>query len=442
MLRAAPSMFPHPIAGKKIMRSLLVLIHRWAGLSTAVFLTVAGLTGAVLAFHEEVEELLNPQWFVALPPSGDITKPFIDPFLLRQKVEYSYPQAQVQHVSFPRAGKSQMFYLGPRQDPKTGQAQALAVNQVFLNPYTGVVLGAREWGVLFAAGQFHQENIVPFLLKLHMAFALPHPYGQVFMGVVALIWTLDCFAGLALTFPARQPWFWQWRTAWKIKFTASFHRFNFDVHRSLGLWCWFALLLFAWSSVMLNLGEQVYKPVMSSILVFDERPRNSPLLHPLATLIDQPALEWREAYQQAKHALQLASVKHGFSIQAEDSFWYRPAFGAYLYRTRTTLDKSDHGAGTNLWIDGMTGNVLREDYLGHGASGDIVSKWLRALHTGAVFGLAYRVIIVVLGIAVAILSITGAVLWWKKRQSRRLIKMRRKFSHQASLGSVSSTKRN
>lgn len=332
-----------------------------------------------------------------------------------------------------------MFYLSPRYDFKKDQPSLLGVNQVFLNPYTGALLGAREWGVLVSKGQFHRENIVPFILRLHMAFALPHPYGQVLMGTVALIWTVDCFVGLALTLPVRRPWLWQWRIAWLIKFTASIHRLNFDIHRSLGLWCWIVLLLFAWSSVMLNLGEQVYKPVMSPILTFDERLRSAPRLHPLTNPIEQPRLTWQVAYRQAKHALHVASVRHGFSIQAEDSFWYRPAMGAYLYRTRTTLDQSDHGAATNIWIDGMTGNILREDYPGHGLSGDIISKWLRVLHTGAVFGLAYRVIIVILGVVVAILSITGIVLWWKKRQVRRFVQLRRKSHDQDSIESTEST---
>ncbi|WP_024929194.1 PepSY domain-containing protein [Methylophilus sp. OH31] len=74
----------------------------------------------------------------------------------------------------------------------------------------------------------------------------------------------------------------------------------------------------------------------------------------------------------------------------------------------------------------MTGNVLREDYPGHGLPGGIISKWLRVLHTGAVFGLACRVLIVMIGIVVAILSITGVVLWWKKRQGRRFVQSRRK----------------
>ena len=45
------------------MRSILVLLHRYIGLATAIFLALAGLTGSVLAFHHELDEWLNPQFY-------------------------------------------------------------------------------------------------------------------------------------------------------------------------------------------------------------------------------------------------------------------------------------------------------------------------------------------------------------------------------------------
>ena len=47
------------------MRNLFVLIHRWAGLFTAVFLFIAGLTGAVISWDHELDEWLNPHLFDA-----------------------------------------------------------------------------------------------------------------------------------------------------------------------------------------------------------------------------------------------------------------------------------------------------------------------------------------------------------------------------------------
>lgn len=36
------------------MRALLVLLHRYIGLATALFLLMAGITGSILAFNQEL----------------------------------------------------------------------------------------------------------------------------------------------------------------------------------------------------------------------------------------------------------------------------------------------------------------------------------------------------------------------------------------------------
>ena len=41
------------------MRRALTLIHRWAGLTVALFLIVAGLTGAITSWDHEIDEWLN-----------------------------------------------------------------------------------------------------------------------------------------------------------------------------------------------------------------------------------------------------------------------------------------------------------------------------------------------------------------------------------------------
>jgi uncharacterized iron-regulated membrane protein len=48
-----------------IMRTILVLLHRWFGLFIAVFLFVSGLTGAIISWDHELDEWLNPQMYQA-----------------------------------------------------------------------------------------------------------------------------------------------------------------------------------------------------------------------------------------------------------------------------------------------------------------------------------------------------------------------------------------
>ena len=62
-----------------------------------------------------------------------------------------------------------------------------------------------------------------------------------------------------------------------------------------------------------------------------------------------------------------------------------------------------------------------------GHAGNTVSNWLRALHmiTGPVDWLAYRIFVVVIGIVIVMLSVTGVYIWWKKRRARKFSKAHR-----------------
>ena len=50
-------------------------------------------------------------------------------------------------------------------------------------------------------------------------------------------------------------------------------------------------------------------------------------------------------------------------------------------------------------------------------NGDWVSLWLGALHTAAVWGTPYRVLVSLLGGTIATLSVTGIVIWLRKRRA-------------------------
>ena len=54
-------------------------------------------------------------------------------------------------------------------------------------------------------------------------------------------------------------------------------------------------------------------------------------------------------------------------------------------------------------------------------SGTTVTSWLNALHDAnvAILGLPYRIFVSVLGLVIVMLSVTGLVVWLKKRQARR-----------------------
>ena len=50
--------------------------------------------------------------------------------------------------------------------------------------------------------------------------------------------------------------------------------------------------------------------------------------------------------------------------------------------------------------------------------GNTLTAWLYALHMANVFGLPYRIFVALLGEAIVVLSITGIIIWVRRRGTR------------------------
>jgi uncharacterized iron-regulated membrane protein len=82
----------------------------------------------------------------------------------------------------------------------------------------------------------------------------------------------------------------------------------------------------------------------------------------------------------------------------------------------------DHGAAgvgpPYLYYDGRTGAFAGERLPWKGTAADIFVQAQFPLHSGRILGLPGRILISFMGIVVAGLSVTGVVIWWKKRKAR------------------------
>ena len=145
--------------------------------------------------------------------------------------------------------------------------RALVPPEVLIDPWTGVELARRRRGDLSEG----LVNLMPFIFGLHFTLQPLIPMGTFVLGIVAVFWTIDCFVGFYLTLPVSFGGFWRkWRAAWAIKLGAGVYRVNFDLHRASGLRRWPMLFIFAWSSVIYNMGP-VYRWVMPKLFDFSSR---------------------------------------------------------------------------------------------------------------------------------------------------------------------------
>ena len=217
-------------------------------------------------------------------------------------------------------------------------------------------------------------------------------------------------------------WWQRWRPAWLVRWTARGYRLNFDLHRAGGLWLWIALLVFAWSSVYMNFHDQVYAPLTRMVFEYPSQPWETPVLQ---QAVDQPLLGWRQAGEVAERLMSIEASAHGFVVERPIALSIDHQRGLYHYTVHSNLDFQDKRGRTSLSFNANTGEP-NHLFLPTGQySGLTVTNWLATLHEANVFGLPYRIFVVVLGLAIAMLSITGVYIWLKKRRARLLSRQRR-----------------
>ena len=388
----------------QMVRHFFVFIHRWAGLLMTVFLILVGLTGSLLAFKSDLERLICPRIY-ATPRPG---VPPLDLATLAERAEGLVPQGRVVTVYLVESDQA-LVVFDPREDPATGKPYELDFGQLFVDPWSGEELGRRQFGDL-SQGLI---NLMPFIWTLHYTLALGAP-GLWVLGIVALVWTIDCFIGFYLTLPVSSGAFWRrWKPAWLVKRKAGAYRLNFDLHRAGGLWVWLMLLVFAWSSVMLNLPS-VYDWVTGAVFDYRSLPEENTATSPPPNEI--PRLDFRTALSTGERLMAEQATKYGFSVQREVML-YRMG-GVYSYFVKSSRDIRDKAGLTYITFDADMGALISLELPTGEHSGNTITYWLRALHMADVFGLPYRIFVCVLGLIITMLSVTGVYIWWKKRKAR------------------------
>ncbi|MEM9454513.1 MAG: PepSY-associated TM helix domain-containing protein [Myxococcota bacterium] len=406
-------------------------MHRYVGLLMTVFLVMSGLTGAVLPFYEELDAWINPELLVA--PSGAAHQQPRDILELRDELERSIAGARLSYVELnDEPGRTAVFFAS--YDPSLVANASARDDEFFVDRRTGQVLGSRRWGDITQG----PVNLVPFLYRLHYTLGLGD-VGRVVLGLVALLWTIDCFVGAYLTFPqtrgsrARGPdggpsirigarrWLATWGRCWRVR-TSRLFGLVFTWHRASGLWVWGMLLVVAWSSVALNL-EPVYSSVTGSVFETDDIYAKLPRPEqPKST----PTLSWQDARRLGHGAMQSEASTMGFSVLEERSLAYSPTSGLYTYKVLSSLDVSVSHPSTIVWIDADTGAPVAFYAPTGRASGDTITTWLTALHFGAISiaddgriaSLAYRIFVSLVGLLVVVLCVTGVWIWSSKRTGR------------------------
>ena len=412
-------------------RQTCLWIHRYTGLMMAAFLIMAGITGALLAFHDELDDIFNQR--LAVVEQAQTAPLSID--TLHDKVISRYPEYAFSTMPVAiEPNRAVVFAVDKYKGDIKVEPKPL-FQEVYINPYTADIIGARD------KDEWAWRNTMWKVFWLHRELLLGD-IGKLVLGIIALVWTINCFIGFYLTLPRavkkhqatrqdaakkRTSLLKRWLPAWKIRRNSNTFKLNYDMHHAFGLWLWLMLFVIAWSSVGFNL-QQVYKPVMQAVVGLDGKEGKSKKadrsneivrsetgtanLVNKANSIDYLSKQANIAAQQNRLTIQQLL---GIRWVQEDNQWQM--------RFKTNKDIGKKGGASSITVNARDGSIEKINFAYQNASfGNKVDQWLSTLHMGHIsYGaghLLYQIFLALIGLAVTILSGTGVYLWWKGRQQR------------------------
>ena len=374
------------------MNKWLFKIHGWMALVTFLPLLVICVTGSILVFKHEIDNLLIPDK-VRVVVEGHQRLSLDE---LRYELETSLPDYEpMGWVLFQDVGRADVVYLIKKG---TGDWYYTLLDQ-----YRGRLLSP----VLT-----EKDHLTDWLLSLHYTF-LMHDTGLLITAALAIVLCLLGITGLIL-----------YRKFWKNLFTlrrkARLVVYFSDLHKMAGFYTSPILLILGITGAYWNIVHFVHEL---------EEHKDGAEHYKVEGPLYNTALSLQALHDDAQQQLS------GF----------KPTYLSLPY---------EPGIGITFFGDVGAGNPLHSEYastVGYDAqtgiftgSSDIRSAGLlrktddsfRNLHFGIFAGLSSRVLWFFAGLVPVLLAATGLTLWWKRRPQRRAKKAKLRALRQQSATAI------
>jgi uncharacterized iron-regulated membrane protein len=372
------------------MRKVVVYLHRWVGLAVLLFIGVAAVTGTVLSFDKELDRWLNDDWYYVNPQTARLPMDQLVP-----RAEAFMPGSRVTFVRMD-ADPARAYHFFLKSRPVAGEEKGLTHN-VFVDPYTGVILGGRESG----AFGVDKRHIIPMLVKLHYTWYMGD-FGKWLIGIAAVLWLIDHFGAVYLSFPNLK----SWKKSFQFRWAAGGHKLNFDMHRSGSMWILPVLIALALSSVYLNLNTQ-FKWVVNKF---------SPLTTVECACHVDPNAKWLADTASWDGAIKLAqATKPELAVAA---MTFMPDTRKFIVSMKGPEDLTKEVGMTKVYVNAITGELMHVHDRHAETAGDTFNAWQLPLHNGRVFGLFGQIIILLSGIVITLICVTAFLIYAKKAKAR------------------------
>lgn len=353
-------------------------LHSWLGLITGVFLLLLGLSGSAIVFLKEIDQTIHADLLRVQPVGKPLSLDY-----LYIKIAHEHPRLAGINLLNPDAGPEEAYEFRLYQND--GQLSTYDLGMVSLNPYTGKVLRAGNLKDI-------RTSVLHWIYQFHWSFQLGIP-GLLLATVFGLTMLLSTLTGgiiyrkyifKVLTFRVKLQWK-NWRTI------------SSGLHRIVGVWALVFNVLIFFTGFWMNkfaLDPAYWK--------------KQTVVTPVNTM----------ATQSIDAMLQTAVAKMPDLIVKKV---YLPTQPGKSFQVSGTIKGQsaifDHGNA--ITIDQNTGKVISITRLAEKGSWDKVEATFFSVHAGTFGGVPVKILYVIVGLLPGLLSITGALLWWRKYRNNR-----------------------
>lgn len=371
-------------AVRRAARRIASWTHLYLGLVTGLVLSVVGVTGTVLVFHDEIDALLAPELHRVEAAPGAQTAPLDRVVAAAGSYE---PGHTPSYVRLPRhPGESAEIWT----DGEAGPA-------VFVDPYTAEALGSTT------------GSLTDWLFELHVElFAGEVGHWVVGSSAVALI--LMLLSGLVLWWPKAYRWA---RALFDLP-RGSWRRINYRLHEMSGAWSTVGLLVLAVTGASLVFHD-AFSAALHAVTASEAPP---PPPTSVVPAVGSAGAVDAAVGSDAPLAVGLSNARAALP-DGRPTWIYLPTAPDAPLSVRMRRPGEWHPNGRSyVYVDRYSGQVLRAHDALESQLGTRIYDVLYPLHIGR-FGLWSKILYALLGLAPLLLSIGGTIIWLDRRARKR-----------------------
>lgn len=358
-------------------------LHLWLGLASGLVICIVALTGCILVFEEELDELFAPDIFLA----NTITSQKLPLDDIVGHVKTAHPDYTFRQLfTYHDAEKTILL----RAEDAAKQEHLLGIN-----PYTGYI----------QTNALYEQRFFTIVLHLHR-YLLIDGAGKTITGISAACFLLILISGLILWFPKKIK---QYKQRLVIKGGTSGKRLNWDLHVVTGFYIFPVMLAICITGLVWSFD------VVEDGLYYliDGKPKQAENIPEPPQLAHTPKTRIYTRMQQQTDSLFHKDGDLRFIFpKAKDK---KPALRVYKEFTDAPIPNTRSVA----YFEPITGTLLKATPYKNLTNGEKARRAIYPIHTGSIYGLPTKIIAFISSFVCCTLPVTGFFIWWNRKKKKK-----------------------